>query len=417
MQRKWLMAGLLGLAMLAVCAATMVIFWSSFGLLRDRQVDFDVFRYDAVSVEATEEQRFTVSEGARLDLTALAGDVQVTGAGSGEIVVTAHKTGWGQDEAEAQAVLDEVRLVMEQSGNTVTVRVERPPQVVLVGVVREAQVDFTVQVPVNAEVQVFTGFGQVSAAGLTGGAVLSSGSGKVSASGLAGEVELRSDFGDVTLERAEPDGVTAHSSSGAVRLEQVEAAGTVALTSDFGDVRFEGGAAEAVTANTRSGRVTLTDLTVAGSAEARSDFGDVTVLRVAAGGGYTLVSGSGNVSLDGATGRVTAESGFGEVSVINAEDVTVDLHSSSGTVSLSGSLGAGPHSLRSNFGNVTLRLPPETAANLELSTGFGSIRSAFPITLTGEIDDAHWQGTLNGGGPSLTVHTDSGSITLDPLNA
>jgi len=331
--------------------------------------------------------------------------------------VTAHKTAWGRDEADAQVSLNDLTVTMDQTGNTVTVKVDQPSQVVFAGVVREGRVDFTVQVPAEAEVEAATGYGEVSASGLTGGAVLTSRSGEVSASGLEGTVELRSDYGDVTLERAEPDTVTAHSGSGSVTLEQVDAAGTVELTSDYGNVRFEGGAADEVTASTSSGRVTLTDLDVAGAVEAHSDYGNVSVTRVAAPGGYTLESSSGDVELDGATGNVSAESGYGDVSVSNAEAVTLSLLSQSGKVTFSGSLGAGPHTLRSNYGNVDLRLPPDTAADVELSTGYGSIHSAFPITLAGDIEDDHWQGTLNGGGVSLTVRTDSGSITLDVLNS
>jgi DUF4097 and DUF4098 domain-containing protein YvlB len=416
MQRKWLIAGVLGLALLAVCGATLLVFWSSVGLLANGGVRIEGFGDAAVSATATEEQRFTVSDGASLDLTTLSGDVVVTGGAGNEIVVTANKTGWGRDDADAQVSLDDLVVTMEQTGNTVTVKVDRPSQFVLAGIVREGRVDFTVQVPSDAAVDASTTYGDVSASGLTGGAVLASNSGEVSASGLEGEVEMRSGYGDVTLEQAEPDTVTARSSSGTVSLEQVDANGSVELYSGYGNVSFESGTAEAVEASTSSGSVTLTDLNVAGAVEARSDYGDVTVTRVAAPGGYTLESSSGDVDLDGAAGRVSAESGYGNVSVTNAADVTLSLLSRSGAVSFAGSLGAGPHTLHSNYGNVSLLLPPDTAADIELSTGYGSIRSAFPITLSGDIEEEHWQGTLNGGGVSLTVRTDSGSITLDILN-
>jgi DUF4097 and DUF4098 domain-containing protein YvlB len=403
--------------MVAVCAATLLVFWGSVRLLRNG-VRIEGFGDASVSATATEEQRFTVSDGARLDLTTLSGDVVVTGGAGNEIVVTANKTGWGRDDAGAQVALDDLVVTMQQTGNTVTVKVDwRSPGVVIAGYVREGRVDFTVQVPAGTEVEASTTYGEVSASGLTGGAVLASGSGEVSASGLEGEVELRSGYGDVTLEQAEPDSVTARSSSGTVSLEQVDVSGAVELSSGYGNVSFEGGTADKLTASTSSGRVTLTDLSIAGAVEANSDYGDVTVTRVAAAGGYDLGSSSGDVSLDGATGRVSAESGYGNVSVTSAVDVTLNLLSRSGAVSFAGSLGAGPHTLRSNYGNVSLLLPPDTAANIELSTGYGSIRSAFPITLSGDIKDEHWQGTLNGGGVSLTVHTDSGTITLDILNA
>ena len=116
-------------------------------------------------------------------------------------------------------------------------------------------------------------------------------------------------------------------------------------------------------------------------------------------------------------GSVSAISGYGDVSVTNAVDVTLSLISRSGLVSFTGSLGAGPHSVSSDYGNISLVLPPDTAADIELSTGYGTIHSAFPVTLSGNIEEDRWNGTLNGGGPRLFVHTDSGAITLDILDS
>src|SRR5205085_10922508 len=123
--------------------------------------------------------------------------------------------------------------------------------------------------------------------------------------------------------------------------------------------------------------------------------------------------------VDGAAGQVKARTDVGSVSVIHAVAATVTLHSSSGAVSFSGSLGAGPHSLTTDFGDVRLSLPPDAKANVDLSTSFGRIHSALPITLgtAADVDEAHWVGVLNGGGPQVTAQTSSGSITLDTLKS
>jgi DUF4097 and DUF4098 domain-containing protein YvlB len=417
MRNKWLIASLLSLVLVGLCGAILAVFWGSIGLLRRDGLRFVAFDDANVSAETTEEQRFSVSGPASLNLGNVVGDVQVTGGAGSEIIVTAHKTAWGTDDADAQAALANLRVTITQTGNIVSVQVERPETYSFKGEVIEGVVSFVVQVPADTAVDAATGYGNVNASGLTGGAVLTSGSGQVTASGLAGEVELHSDYGDVTLERAEPDGVTAFSSSGRVSLEEVDADGAVELTSGYGNVSFEGGTAQDVEASTSSGQVTLSDLAVSGSVNASSDYADVTVTSVTAPDGYNLSSSSGAVKLDGATGSVSAISGYGNVSVINAVDVTLSLISRSGMVSFTGSLGSGPHSLSSDYGNISLVLPPDTAADIELSTGYGTIRSAFPVTLSGNIQEERWTGTLNGGGPSLLVHTDSGAITLDVLDS
>src|SRR5262249_5202238 len=134
-------------------------------------------------------------------------------------------------------------------------------------------------------------------------------------------------------------------------------------------------------------------------------------------GSYAVNSSNGSVIIDGAAGSVQASSDFGRVSVVHGAGVTLDLHSSNGAVSYSGTLGAGPHNLSSDFGSITLVLPAATGVDLDLSTSFGSIHSTLPVTMNGDLSRDHWTGVLNGGGPRLTAKTSNGNISLDALSS
>jgi DUF4097 and DUF4098 domain-containing protein YvlB len=417
MKRKWLIVAVLGLLELAICAAILAVTWGGLSWARANGLRVTAFDFDLVSAEADEEQRFAVAGPAALTLDNLAGRVQVVGGAAGEIVVSMHKTAWGGDQTAAEAALADIEVTLLQSGNALTIQVAEPARVVVVGSERGSTVDFVVQVPAETDVSVDSGFGDLDLTGVTGVVDLSTSAGKITVSAVEGEIELRSDFGDVSLERSTAGTVTAASSSGGVVLRQVQASGVVALSSDFGALNFAGGEAASLTAETRSGAVELSDLSVAGLVRAHSDFGRVVLTRVAASGGYDLGSDSGSITVDGASGSLQAETGFGDVSVSNADDVTLQLRTSSGAITFAGTLGDGPHSLETDFGSVRLSLPEDTAATLDLTTGYGSIRSALPITLSGDIAEDHWQGTLNGGGSSLTVQTSSGNISLEALNS
>jgi DUF4097 and DUF4098 domain-containing protein YvlB len=417
MKRKWLIVGALGLVELAICAGILAITWGGVSWASANGLRITAFNFDAVSAEADEEQRFAVSGLARLDLDNFSGSVQIVGGAGSEIAVSVHKTAWGDDQAQANEALAAIRLTMTQTGDGVTIKVEEPPQVVIFGRSYGSQVDFVIQVPTQTDVAAGTGYGDVSLTGVTGTVELNTSSGRVEVSAVEGEIQLSSDYGDVTLERSTAGGVTARSSSGAVVLRQVQATGTVTLDSDYGAIGFAGGAAAGLTARTSSGAVELSDLMVDGLVQAHSDYGRVVVTRVAASDGYDLDSGSGNITVDGATGSLHAETDYGDVSVANASEVTLQLFTSSGAVTFAGSLGAGPHSLQSDYGNVRLRLPADTAVTVDLNTDYGQIRSDFPVTLSGDLEEDHWVGALNGGGPSLTVQTASGNITLETLSS
>ena len=63
-------------------------------------------------------------------------------------------------------------------------------------------------------------------------------------------------------------------------------------------------------------------------------------------------------------------------------------------------------------GEITLKLPASINAELRADTANGSIKSEFPIAVTGQIDPRRLQGTLGSGGKRLALSTVNGSITL-----
>ena len=82
-------------------------------------------------------------------------------------------------------------------------------------------------------------------------------------------------------------------------------------------------------------------------------------------------------------------------------------------ISAAGSLAEGGHSIQTRFGDVRLRLPQDAAFNFDLQTRFGKISSDFPVTVQGTLDENHWVGVANGGGPKLTASTQNGNIAIE----
>jgi hypothetical protein len=61
---------------------------------------------------------------------------------------------------------------------------------------------------------------------------------------------------------------------------------------------------------------------------------------------------------------------------------------------------------------VTLEIPENLAADVDLHTGDGHIDLDIPVTTTGKIRQNEVRGKLNGGGNLLVIHTGDGSIRL-----
>ncbi|HEY4689504.1 MAG TPA: DUF4097 family beta strand repeat-containing protein [Anaerolineae bacterium] len=398
MKRKRLVAAVLILTELAVCAGIILASWPIFGQAGATGIRWRLFTADSISVEADEEQRFSVSGPATLIVENTSGSIQVSAGTGNAITIAAHKTVWGSDQADAEAQLATLKVNAFQAGNAVTVRIEQPQEVLVVGSTRGDTVDFIITVPAEAAVTARTGSGSVTLSGTKGDADLHTDFGEISATEVSGNlkadthsgritvrqaqagamaVDLRSDFGEITIEDATGGDVQAHSGSGTISLVNVEAGGGVIATSDFGGIEFKSGRAARLTAETGSGAVTLTGLTVSGALTARSDFGELTLVQVAA--------------------------------------ASYDLRTGSGSIQLAGSMGDGPHTIETNFGSIRLTLPQDTALTLALETGFGRVQSDFPVMFSGTLDESHWRGTINGGGASLMASTDSGDISLEIL--
>jgi hypothetical protein len=62
-------------------------------------------------------------------------------------------------------------------------------------------------------------------------------------------------------------------------------------------------------------------------------------------------------------------------------------------------------------GSIAVTVPPSFAANVDADTTNGSIRTDLPVT-TRSFSRRELRGTLNGGGPSLSLHTTNGSIEI-----
>ncbi|MEJ2707924.1 MAG: DUF4097 family beta strand repeat-containing protein [Anaerolineales bacterium] len=434
MRTRWIVGIILGLALLALCAGIVIIGLFTVNAIGPFTIRNVVSNQTAnVSAGATQEESFQVSGPAILDLTNTFGSVNISGSSafSDTLAIKAELTAWGTNIDEANQNLDNLNVNMTQSGDTVTVSVEEPQNVRFA-----SEVDFTIDVPVETTLVVRTRTGEVTVSGTQGKADLSSDFGSIQVTdlrgGLAahsrngrisarriqplengnGDVDLQSDFGDVTLEDAATQKVSLTSRNGNLTLTNVNASGPVDLNSDFGGITFKSGQASQLTIETQNGAVDLAGLAIDGPITSSSNFGDVKLVDVM-GESYDLKTNNGKVTLDGAQGTLKVRDDFGDIEVVNGNQATLDLESRSGKITYRGSLGAGPHVLDTEFGEIRLGLPADSAFDFDLETDFGKIQSDFEVTVSGELDSKHWIGQVNGGGPELKASTKNGDINLE----
>ncbi len=131
-------------------------------------------------------------------------------------------------------------------------------------------------------------------------------------------------------------------------------------------------------------------------------------------GEMQLRSGDGSQEIDSVDGKLHATTGDGHIRASGRFD-ELELKTGDGRVEAqagSGSALTTGWRLESGDGTVTLQVPENLAADVDLHTGDGHIDLDMPITTQGKIRENEVRGKLNGGGNLLTIHTGDGSIRL-----
>src|SRR5581483_3389459 len=113
-------------------------------------------------------------------------------------------------------------------------------------------------------------------------------------------------------------------------------------------------------------------------------------------------------------GKLAAVSADGTIRAAGRFDF-LDLRSADGSINARVELGSrmsSPWNIRTTDGSVNVALPADFRANVEVQTRQGSVGVDAPLALQGTVGKTRVQGTLNGGGPLLSVHSEDGSVRL-----
>ncbi len=170
--------------------------------------------------------------------------------------------------------------------------------------------------------------------------------------------------------------------------------------------------------------------------QARTSDGNVTLTGLQ--GELSLTTGDGDVTLDHVSGDLRIKSGDGHVRITDAEGA-IDAHTSDGSLTVDGlfhalalhtsdggldlNLREGTKltmasTIQSSDGPVTIHVPQNFAADLDVHTSDGRVDCALPVTMDhyqsgGGGHELH--GKINGGGTPLTIHTSDGNVRIVQL--
>jgi DUF4097 and DUF4098 domain-containing protein YvlB len=131
-------------------------------------------------------------------------------------------------------------------------------------------------------------------------------------------------------------------------------------------------------------------------------------------GEMDLQTSDGHQDIDSVDGTLRARAGDGRITATGRFDV-LELGTGDGRIearALTGSTMTSSWNVHTGDGSVTLELPGNFAADVDLHTGDGHITADIPVAVEGRLGEKDIRGKINGGGPLLRIHTGDGSIRL-----
>ncbi len=130
-----------------------------------------------------------------------------------------------------------------------------------------------------------------------------------------------------------------------------------------------------------------------------------------------LHSSDGAIGANGIDGKLAASSSEGAIRAEGRFD-SLDIKSGDGAVAARVARGSKMTSdwrVETKDGSVRLSIPSDLQANLDLSADEGRLTVELPLTVQGISSKSKIRGSINGGGPLLTVRSGDGSIRLDEI--
>lgn len=164
--------------------------------------------------------------------------------------------------------------------------------------------------------------------------------------------------------------------------------------------------------HTGDGHVTLSPL----AGNIRVHTGDGAITATGLRGEISLETADGHVSATGLDGRIRVHSGDGRLEVSGRFD-GLELTSGDGGIDAragAGSKLASDWLVRTGDGHIHLDLPRDLKAGIDAHTGDGGITLDLPLQVKGRITHSTVVGSLNGGGPVITIRSGDGSISIGP---
>lgn len=337
------------------------------------------------------------------------GAVVVHGSQQQGISYVVHTRFGNSSEQDARRQLEQYKITAYVKGDTAWVvgdwQGRRP---------RHFSGEFNITVPREmALVKLETEGGNVEATGVAGRVEAETGGGGVRLDDIGGGANAETGGGSIDIGTVSGD-LGLHTGGGGIEVHHAN--GKVVAETGGGSVIIHSGA-QGATIETGGGSIEVRQCN--GKVKVSTGGGSIDLSDI--GGPAEIETGGGSIKLTSAKGHVHAETGGGGIELFGVPSAQAETGAGAITVKLMNTGGDRHDSdLETGAGDITVFIASDVAVNVRASVDMGSGHR-----ITSEFSDIHvssegnqWEktltaeGKLNGGGPTVKVHTSSGDICI-----
>ncbi|HZU30985.1 MAG TPA: hypothetical protein VFB79_07720 [Candidatus Angelobacter sp.] len=341
-------------------------------------------------IEWVQEISGTFSAGKIVKVKSSSGAIHIHGAQQNNITYTIREHVRAVSEIGARHELGRMKFTTYSSGDTIVLQADCEGS-------NRGSIDFDVQVPQpTALVRLETEGGMVTASNLSGKVEAKTGGGVIQLDQISGIISASSGGGNIEIGKVGSD-VQVSTGGGSIRLNS--AAGRVNANSGGGNLNI--GWAKVMTLKTAGGAIHV--VRCDGEVKAESGGGNIELNDIA--GPAMIDTAGGSIHIGPVKGGVHAETTGGAIMAKLA----------------TGGAAFTDSRLETGVGDIVVYVPENLGVNVraavEVARSYG-IRSDFDeLKITSASHslgprEMYAEGSLNGGGPLLHVHTSTGNIEI-----
>src|SRR6476469_9521540 len=345
--------------------------------------------YRAQGNEWIQEVSGTFSAGKTVKVKSSSGSIHIQGARQNNVTYTIREHVHAFSEDRARRELSHMKFTTYSSGDTVVLQADCEGS-------NQGSIDFEIKVPAETQlVRLQTEGGAVAAKNLSGRVEAKTGGGGIQLDGITGVIAVSSGGGNIDIGKVGND-VEASTGGGSIRL--VSAAGHVTARSGGGNLNI--GWAKVMTLQTAGGSIQVAKCD--GKIKAETGGGNIELNDT---GAAEIETAGGSIHIGPVKGGVRAETGAGAIMAKLASGgapfTDSKLETQMGDIIVFVPEGLG----------VNVRAAVESARSYGIRSEFGELKITHPSATMGPRE-FYAEGSLNGGGPLLHVHTTAGNIEI-----